>query len=266
MPFWQENRKFLLQVGAGVAVTLVGYSIVMGMYASASDQNTRNENRVNRIEILTENLGADEAVEMGRQEVLLGRWEEVKDQVVQTIRPGLVFADDQKGIRLLEKVVTEGDRWKARFEKRDMTVDESVRTFGNLGLGTQIEDVDEKIARLEVILRVMEAIDPTGISEVGGIQHEKSEQISIPDSEISIGVLPVRIEVEGPPHAVAGFLKSLSQPKRYVQLRKATLTRGRNDAIRAVLEVAALDIAGRETLRKDKDGPRGRRRPGRRRR
>lgn len=261
MPFWQENRKFLIRVGAALAVTLIGFAIVMWMYSSAAAENGENADRVSQIEILSRNLGDGEALELGKERVLSGNWNEVRGQVTQTLQPKFLFADDKKDVRLISEVVNVAGTWKETFEKKDMTVDDTLRNLGGLGTDASIQEVDERIARLDLLDRVMAGIDETGLVAVGGIRHEKRIQIAIPDSDMVILRLPVRIEVAGPFDEMAAFLRRIEEAGRYTQVIEATLKPDAEHSVRGVLVVAALEIRKRED---SKTGTRGGTRPSRR--
>lgn len=267
MPFWQENRKFLLGVGAALAVTLIGFAIVMGMYRSARVKNQVNSTRVSEIEILSEDLGTDEALEMGREEVLARRWGDVRAQVTQTLRTEFIFEEDDsmKKVRLIEKAQRVGGEWKDRFEKKDLSFDDSVRTLGNVA-ESQVGDVDDQIARLDLMDRLLSIIDETDLSGVRGIRHDQRQVISIPGSEVAILRLPVRLEVEGAYRDVAALLRGIQEAGKFIQVGKAGLKPGGEAPIRASLELAALRVIERSSIDEDEEGGRGPRRPIRRRR
>ena len=267
MPFWQEHRKFLLRVGAALAVTLLGFSVVMGMYGSAAAQNGRNEDIITRIEILSKNLGDDEALELGKEQVLSRRWNEESAQVIQMVPPRFHDGGDvnAKEVRLIRDVADIGGAWKEKFEKRNMAIDDSIQTLGGLSSTSVVEDVDERIRRLVLLNQVMEAVEGSGILALGGIRHEKRDVISIPGTDRVIARLPVRLEVEGTYPEVAALVRGIQEAKKFIQVAKASLKRGGDQPVRAVLEVAALQVLSESPKGKGEE-PRKPRRPPRRRR
>ncbi|MCZ6688185.1 MAG: hypothetical protein O7H41_01075 [Planctomycetota bacterium] len=256
MPFWQENRKFLIRVGGALAIVLIGFTIVMNLYDSAADKNRRNVDLATRIEILSNELGEPERVEEGRRVELARRWNEVRSAVAQTIQAKFIFEDD-KTVRLLWEVDTVGGAWKERFEKKNMVVDDSVANFGDLATSKVNAEVDEKIARLDMLDRVMAVVDEVGIAGIGGVRHEQRRIISIPGSDRAIVRLSVKVQVDGGFSEVSAFIRKLQETGSYIQVALAELKPGDQQPVHADLVLAALQVHERSSL-EGETGRRGR--------
>jgi hypothetical protein len=254
MPAWQGNREYMLRVGIGAAVTIVGFVIVMTLYGAAGARSEENLLLADEIETLADDLGRNEANELGRKESLLRKWREVAGQVLHETRPEFTYTEDP-GVRFIEDKTTRGGTWRDRFKKANMEIDDSVY---NLGFGAEFtrdtSKTSENIIRLDMIDRVMEAIQETDLRSVTDVEQRKMEVLPIPveDSDQAIVLYPATLRVEGPFSRIASFIRSLQRPGRYIHVGDIEVRAGGQDSVQASIQVSAMrvlarsDVAGEE--------------------
>lgn len=258
MPAWQGNREYMLRVGIGAAVTIAGFVIVMTLYGAAGARSEENLLLADEIETLADDLGRNEANELGRKEALLRKWGEVAGQVLHETRPEFVYTKDQ-AIRFIEDMTTRGGTWRDRFRKANMEIDDSVF---KLGFGKEFtkdtDKTEENIIRLDMIDRVMEAIQDAELRSVTDVEQRRREVLPLPveGSDQALVLYPATLLVEGPFSRVASFLRSLQNPERYVHVGDVEVTAGGQDSVRASVKVAAVRMGSPKELGGEERSPR----------
>lgn len=255
MPVWQENRPFLLRVGAGAAVTLVIFAIAMSLYGTASTTAEENDDE---IDLISDAIGdlEEEANALGWQEALRRRLGDLEGQVLYRPRPAFDYtdvSDDDRGTRFKDQMFDLGRDWRDAFRKRNMEVDDSVR---QMGLPSDAAGSDEDILRLDIVDRIFEAIDLTGLAAVRSVQHGSPEVLSLrppeaddeedgeglpPPSGHALVRYPIVVVVEGPYAEVAKLVRLLQDSTKYVHLRQCTLQSSGDGGVEASLDLGAVE-------------------------
>ncbi|MEM9378836.1 MAG: hypothetical protein AAGB93_02725 [Planctomycetota bacterium] len=209
---WQENKRFITTVGAGLLVFLIASMIVSGLYVPDIKSVTRSNNQ-SRAKLRTEMYTADDRAQArDENEELIARYERIAD--VTAFQPRPEFRIDQQG------VAPQNVYFAAVEAVEERVTDLASRNRAYLPSGLDLEEF--KTQNVDAIERSLHAIDLLERALVmaieSGVKQVKSVEIRLDPafrSRRGLGALEktqVKVEIVSDPDAVALWIVACQTP------------------------------------------------------
>lgn len=205
---WQGNKRFILGVGAGFVVFLIGQATIGSLWsATASQQAVRSAGtKLNRLETPSR---AQLSEVSGENERLSQRLDELVERMRFTLQEEYVLPAREPSPDLLYNEI----RSAARDALVDVAARSNIQVAESLGLPdftpSGREAIQRYLAGLNVVEQVVEAAIVAGVRAVPEIEIADTRARKRKSDESFIDALRVRFRIEGSSASIAEVLKNV---------------------------------------------------------
>ncbi|MEQ8762691.1 MAG: Amuc_1100 family pilus-like protein [Planctomycetota bacterium] len=248
---WQEHKKFIVAVSAGMLVFLVGETIIGSSYTSkvtASKRALQSRERSLR-SLMPSNRDLREMRDT--RDELDGRWSAARDRLAFVPDPKYLLSDDEpRPDDVYFNVVNQ-----VKQEVGDAAERRNIRIPDNFGLPATTPRTREEVKRylraLDVVQRVVRLAIEAQVDEITDIDIPKTGRSSSrarrrQAAEDFLERQEIRFTLEGSADSLARLVMLLQRPETFLVLGSGSRITGPEPEspgpCEAVLTIAALDI------------------------
>ena len=245
---WQEDKRFILQVGGALALFLILNSCAIeGLHSAALSQRDRNQREQRNVEELQRKVFARYGEEEKATNDLQAIEAELRKRFL-TAAPTRV-PDARKSapqIQFSEGIDGLWSELQGKANQKNVKLPEKITTveLGVPAQGGAQEDLVRCASYLETLSRAMRVCVDEGMVELGKPQIHNEEQAEITNAESTLVIYQrITLPVQGPFESFGRVLREFQKPGSFVQARLLSLdakgTRGVS-ALRGQLEFVGL--------------------------